>query len=232
MPPKRTTPEGRAPQALPRRLTDHPPRVVGARARDLTVMFTDIVGFTRLAEALAPAEVAGFLVDHVGLLAGQIERGQGTIDRVLGDGLLAFWDVGEGSPAPAAPALRTAVAIRAAVEADNAARVRRGLAPVRLRVGLHTGRLVMAPLDAAGRLGVTLFGDAVNVAQRLEDAARHVMAGEEAVTIVASDAVVTRAGRGFRFERLGELPVRGRREPVRAFRLVGMPAGMPAAGTR
>jgi class 3 adenylate cyclase len=234
MPPKRTTPQGRAPRALPRRLSDHPPpRVLDARARDLTVMFTDIVGFTRLAEPLAPAEVAGFLVDHVGLLAAAIERGRGTIDRVLGDGLLAFWDALEEYPAPAAPALRTALAIRAAVEADNAARAARGLAPVRLRVGLHTGRLVMAPLDAAGRLGVTLFGDAVNVAQRLEDAARHVGVGEEAVTIVASDAVVTRAGRGFRFERLGELPVRGRREPVRAFRLVGRPpAGMAAVGSR
>jgi adenylate cyclase len=232
MPPKRTTPEGRAPKTFPRRLTDHPPQVLDARARDLTVMFTDIVGFTRLAEALAPAEVAGFLVAHFELLAAQIERGQGTIDRVLGDGLLAFWDIMEGYPAPAAPALRTAVAIRAAVEADNAARAARGLAPVRLRVGLHTGPLVTAPLDAAGRLGVTLFGDAVNVAQRLEDAARHVMAGET-VTIVASDAVVTRAGRGFRFERLGELPVRGRQEPVRAFRLVGMlPAETPATSTR
>ena len=91
MPPKRTTPGDRAPRALPRRLSDHPPpRVLDARARDLTVMFTDIVGFTRLAEALAPAEVAGFLVDHFGLLAAAIERGRGTIDRVLGDGLLAF----------------------------------------------------------------------------------------------------------------------------------------------
>jgi adenylate cyclase len=116
--------------------------------------------------------------------------------------------------------VRAALAIRSVVQADNVARIARGLAPIRLRIGLHAGRLMMAPLGAAGRLGVNLCGDTVNVAQRLEDVGRFVDRGQE-VTIVASDAVVSRSGPAFRFEELGELPIRGRREPVRAFSLAG-----------
>jgi class 3 adenylate cyclase len=183
-------------------------------------MFTDIAGFTELAERLSPYAVAELLRDHLGALAERIESERGIVDKVLGDGLLAFWDHGQGRAAPAAPAVRTALAIRAVVERDNAARTARGLVPVRLRIGLHAGRLLLAPLGAAGRLGVNLCGDTVNVAQRLEDAARH-LEGDQEVAIVASEAVVAQAGQAFRFEQLGQLPIRGRREPVLAFSLTG-----------
>ena len=76
--------------------------------------------------------------------------------------------------------------------------------------------IVTKQLKAAKDVPDFTIGDTVNVAQRLEDAARGVGSGR-AVTIVASDAVVARAGRGFRFNELGQLPVRGRREPVSAF---------------
>jgi class 3 adenylate cyclase len=220
MPAKRSLVGGLAPRELFRRLTAGPSRATQACERDLTVMFTDIAGFTELAERLPPAAVAELLHDHLGTLAERIEGENGTVDKVLGDGLLAFWEHGQGVRDPAAPAILAALAIRSAVEKDNQARRRRGLEPIRLRIGLHAGRLMMASLGAAGRLGVSLFGDTVNVAQRLEDAARHVGGGHE-VTIVASDAVVARSGPAFRFERLGELPIRGRREPVGAFTLAG-----------
>jgi adenylate cyclase len=213
-------------RALLRRLTGRPepalPAAAGPpRERELTVMFTDIAGFTGLAEELPPVAVAELLARHFGLLAASIERERGVVDKVWGDGLMALWDA--GGDAATAPAVRAAAAIRQAVGADNAARAARGLPPVRLRVGLHAGPLVMAPLGGgAGLGGLTPLGDTVNVAQRLEDAARHVAdPGRDAVTVLASEAVVARAGGGFRFEALGALPVRGRGGPVRAFRLAG-----------
>ena len=217
--PVRTSLGGFAPHRLLRRLIAGPSRAL-AYERDLTVMFTDIAGFTELAESLPPSAVAELLRGHLGALAERIESERGIVDKVLGDGLLAFWEHGSGRSTPAAPAVRAALAIRSAVERDNAARTARGLATIRLRVGLHAGRLMMAPLGAAGRLGVNLCGDTVNVAQRLEDAARH-LEGDHEVAIVASDAVVAHAGQAFRFEQLGQLPIRGRREPVRAFSLAG-----------
>ena len=89
---------------------------------------------------------------------------------------------------------------------------------IRLRVGVHAGPLVETSLGRAGHLGIALCGDTVNVAQRLEDAARDV-AVDGPVAIVVSGAVVARAGSGFCFEQLGQLPVRGRDQPVLAFQL-------------
>ena len=186
------------------------------RVRERTVMFTDIAGFTRLVETLPPTLVARLLRSHFRLLARCIESEDGRIDKIMGDGLIAVWEHAPIVEPPCTPALRAAVAIRAAVGADNLERRRRGQPPIELRVGVHAGPLIATPLGAAGCLGMVLCGDTVNVAQRLEDAARGVGSGR-AVTIVASDAVVARAGRGFRFNELGQLPVRGRREPVPAF---------------
>ncbi len=208
------------------RLSDRRQRGAGLGERELTVMFTDIVGFTRLAEALTPTAVARLLSGHFLALAQCIERERGRIDKIMGDGLIAVWALPAGSTT--APAVRAALGIRLAVESGNAVRAERGQPPICLRVGLHAGPLIAAPMGAEGRLGVALCGDTVNVAQRLEDAGRG-MAANGAVTIVASDTVVTRAGSGFSFAQLGELPVRGRSEPVRAFRVDGPVAGDPRA---
>ena len=191
------------------------------RVRELTVMFTDIAGFTALAETLPPTLVARLLRTHFRLLAKCIESQDGRIDKVMGDGLIAVWERETGAEPPCTPALRAAVAIRAAVRSDNERRLLRGQPPIRLRVGVHAGPLIATPLGAAGCLGIALCGDTVNVAQRLEDAARGVESAD-AVTIVASDAVVARAGCGFRFDELGDLPVRGRREHVLAFEVTGL----------
>lgn len=221
---KRTIDGASAAGARLHRLSDRRPRGPNPGERELTVMFTDIVGFTRLAEALSPTAVARLLSGHFLALAHCIERERGRIDKIMGDGLVAVWAHPVASATPTAPALRAALAIRLAVEADNARRAGRGQSPLCLRVGIHAGPLIAARLGGAARLGVALCGDTINVAQRLEDAGRG-MTANGAVTIVASDMVVTQAGAGFRFQQLGELPVRGRSEPVRAFRVEGSDAG-------
>jgi adenylate cyclase len=220
MSPKRTNDGSRAAGARFHRLIDRSPHAPSPGERELTVMFTDIAGFTRLAETLSPTSVARLLSDHFLALAHCIERERGRIHKIMGDGLIAVWTHPAANGIPSAPALRAALAIRQAVETDNAVRAGRGQPPLCLRVGIHAGPLVATALGAAGRLGVTLCGDTVNVAQRLEDAARG-MTANGAVTIIASDAVVALAGNGFHFQQLGELPVRGRNLPVRAFRVAG-----------
>lgn len=203
----------------------HPRRRIAAlsRVRQLTVMFTDITGFTELAETLPPTLVARLLRGHYRLLARCIEGQGGRIDRIMGDGLIAVWERPADDIAPCRQALAAATAIRSALQADNERRVLRGQLPVRLRIGVHAGPLVATPLGPSGRLGVVLCGDTVNVAQRLEDAAR-VLHDRDEVTILASAAVVTLAGCGFRFDELGVLPVRGRREPVLAFEVASLEA--------
>ena len=165
--PKRSTIEGYAPRTLLRRLIGGERDAGESVERHSTVMFTDITGFTKLAETLSPSATARFLTAHFRALARCIEGERGTVGKILGDGLLAYWDGGE----VAAPALRSALAIRSAVTTDNRARSRAGLVPIRLRVGLHAGPLVMARLGAARSLGLTPLGDTVNVASRMETSA-------------------------------------------------------------
>jgi len=129
------------------------PDAVPSRERDLAVMFTDIQGFTALAESLPPAEVARLLNEHFALLARCVEEEGGTVDKYLGDGMLAFWGAPEKIKNRGLRACRTALAIRRAVEADNARKRARGEPPLRLRIGLHRGPFWSA--TSARRVGST-----------------------------------------------------------------------------
>ena len=202
------------------------------RTRRCVVMFTDIVGFTRLAEALPPTLVARLLRGHFRLLARCIGAEHGRIDKVMGDGLIAIWDGAGGAGRDCAAALRAALAVRGVVATDNAWRRRHGLPELRLRIGVHAGPLVATSLGRAPGLGTLLCGDTVNVAQRLEDAAR-ALVGETEVAILASEAVLAAAGGGFAFREVGRLAVRGRTEPVTACALEASgPGAAPSDGAR
>jgi class 3 adenylate cyclase len=132
---------------------------------------------------------------------------------------MAFW----GAPAPmpdhAARACRAALAIRRAVTLDNEARRRQDLPPIRLRVGIHTGRAIVGNIGAPGRINYTLVGDTVNVAQRLEELAREVADPGRAVSILASGAVAAKLGDEFGVVPEGERALRGREGEIRVFRL-------------
>lgn len=208
------------PKSLVRRLIHAGrPDAVPSHERDMTVMFTDIAGFTTLSEALPPGDVAALLNEHFALLAGCVEAEGGTVDKYLGDGMMAFWGAPERVKDRAVRACRCALAIRAAVVADNRRRRAAGHRPVQVRVGIHRGPLLVGNIGAPGRLNYTVVGDTVNVAQRLQDLGRRV--GERDCVIVVSDAVVAEAGEGFVFVEFGALPVRGRQEPVVAYELHG-----------
>jgi class 3 adenylate cyclase len=217
------------PRALVQRLVTGGAAAIPSRERDLTVMFTDIAGFTAASEHLPPSEIAAFLNRHFALLAACIEDEGGTVDKFLGDGLMAFWGAPERVKQRAARACRAALAIRAALTAENATRAGHGLAPVRVRIGIHCGRLVVGNIGAPDRLNYTVVGDAANVAQRLEQLGKEV-AGDDAAAIVVSDAIVAEAGPGLAFAPLGAAAVVGRHEPVWTFRLIGTAGALPDAG--
>ncbi len=197
------------------------PDAVPSRERDLAVMFTDIQGFTAIAESLAPGEVARLLNEHFALLARCVEEEGGTVDKYLGDGMLAFWGAPEKIKDRALRACRSAIAIRHAIAADNARRRARGEPPFRVRIGLHRGPVVVGNIGAPGKVDYTVVGDTVNLAQRLMDLARARVEGEQEVAIVVSEAIVAETEAAFRFAEIGTLSARGRERPVRAFELVG-----------
>ena len=136
--------------------------------REVTVMFTDIAGFTRLAEGLPPGETAAFLNAHFALITDCVEAEGGTVDKYIGDAVMAFWGAPEQQSDHALRACRTAHAIARAIESDNRYRMADGGPRVRVRVGIHTGPAVVGNIGAPDRINYTIVGDTVNTCQRLE----------------------------------------------------------------
>lgn len=193
--------------------------------KQATILFTDIVGFTALSETLSPPEVAALLNHHFDLLSGCVETEQGTIDKFIGDALMAFWNAPDDQDDHAAKACRAALAIADAIRSDNAKRGADGLPPIRVRMGIHTGPVVVGNIGAPGRINYTIVGDTVNAAQRLEALGKE-LAAEEDVLVLASAATKAAArSKALAFESLGTFEVRGKSETLEVFRLIASESG-------
>jgi adenylate cyclase len=209
---------------VPRRLVtrliaSHGDEAVASQERELSVMFTDIVGFTAMSERLPAAEVARLLNEHFSLLASCVEAEDGTIDKYIGDALMAFWGAPDEQRDHALRACRAALAISAAMTADVAKRQAEGRPWVRIRIGIHDGPVVVGNIGAPGRINYTIVGDTVNTCQRLE-ALGHQFDRGEAATILVSETVAAAVEGHLAVEPVGRYDVKGREEPVRVFRLL------------
>ncbi len=192
---------------------------IPSEERELTVLFTDIAGFTAASETLPAARLAGFLNAHFALLARCVEAAGGTIDKFIGDSLMAFWNAPDDQPDHAERACRAALSMASALAADNRRRTAAGLAPVRLRIGVHSGPMVVGNIGAPGRMNYTIVGDAVNTGSRLEQLGKELSGADGDCTILISGATAARLGPDFAPQSCGEIAIRGRREGVAVYRL-------------
>ncbi len=192
---------------------------VASDERRITVMFTDIVGFTSDSEQMSASEVASLLNHHFALLGRCIEETGGTIDKYIGDSVMAIWGAPERQPDMEKRACRAALAIAAAMERDNADRRLKGEPEVRIRIGIHSGPALVGNIGFPGRVNYTVVGDTVNSAQRLEGLAKTIP-GDDAVKIMVSAETAKHLDGGFRLEPVGALEAKGREAPLDAFRLV------------
>jgi class 3 adenylate cyclase len=193
---------------------------LASEERIVTVLFTDIVGFTEIAGRLPAPQLAEFLNRHFGLLAGCIDAEQGTVDKYIGDSVMAFWGAPAAQGDHALRACRAAKAIATILREDNERRSAKGLRPVRLRIGIHTGPAVVGNVGAPGRINYTLIGDTVNIAQRLEQLGKEVDTGADDVIVLISGETAACLDDSFALQPLGEQELRGRSESLVVFRLL------------
>lgn len=157
------------------------------RTENVAVLFADIVGFTAYADGRSPAEVIGTLRRFHERMEREIFRHEGTLDKYLGDGLMATF----GTPFPGASdagnALRCAQTMLGAIDDLNRERRHRGEPPIRISIGLHYGQVVLGDIGL-NRLEFAVIGTTVNAASRLESLTR-----EFGCAIIASDDLVQRA---------------------------------------
>lgn len=182
-----------------------------AENKELTVMFCDMRGFTRMAEQMAPADLQAFLNVFFSRLSEIISAHRGTVDKYMGDCVMAFW----GAPVEAADhaelAVQAAIEMVAAVRELNAGRRLGDLPQIQVGIGINTGVMSVGDMGSAVRRSYTVVGDAVNLASRLEGLGVHY-----GVEIVAS-AATRSAAPGFVWQELDSVRVHGKAQAVRIF---------------
>ena len=211
------------PRSLVMRLIKEGGFGAGTAERAVAIMFTDVVSFTAICEKMTAIEVAAFINHHLTLIAACVEHEGGTIDKFIGDAVMAFWGAPARMDNPAAAACRAAIAIQEALAADNKQRAAAGLAPVRIRIGIHIGPVVVGDIGAPNRINYTIVGDAVNATQRLESLGKDVDPHAEAIVLVSGDVVA--AAPGFRFVERGAHLVKGKQQSLDVYQLTGAPDG-------
>jgi adenylate cyclase len=195
--------------------------VAEPREAIVTVMFTDIVAFTTLSEQMTAAEISKALNRHFEILCRAVDAEGGTVDKFLGDGMMAFFGAPDHLKGHAAAAVRAAAAIREELEEDNRNARAEGRPPLRIRVGIHTGPVIVGNIGAADRVNYTIIGDTVNVSQRLQGLGKE-LAPDANVAIVISGETAARLDERFTMAAAGKHRLRGRGEATEVFLLDGV----------
>jgi class 3 adenylate cyclase/tetratricopeptide (TPR) repeat protein len=182
--------------------------------RPVTVLFADIVGFTSLSERLDAETVREITTECFRQLVPEVTRYEGTIDKFMGDAVMALFGAPTTHEDDPARALWAALAMQRALERFNAELERARGMRLALRIGIESGDVVAGVRDVAGVREYTVIGDAVNVAARLQ-------AATEPSTILVGAATERRSGGGFAFRSVPPLVLKGKDQPVNAFVLLG-----------
>src|SRR6266568_3581026 len=208
-PPKFASPENYTPKHLAERILTSKAALEGER-KQVTVLFVDVSGFTALSARLDPEDVHALMTRAFELMLAEVHRYEGTVNQFLGDGIMALFGAPIAHEDHAQRAVRAALGIQRALENYRRELERERALTFKVRQGLNSGLVVVGSIGSDLRMDYTAVGDTTNVAARLQQGAEsgHIVIGETTYRLVA-DYFDTRP--------LGELSVRGKAEPIRAW---------------
>jgi len=189
---------------------------LGGAKQDITLVFTDVQGFTTIAEAADPDVLMRQTSRYFSVLTEAFLSEGGTVDKFIGDAVMVFWNAPNPQADHVARACRAALAARAAGERLNAEFEAGGLKPFITRFGIHVGEAVVGNVGSTERMNYTALGNTVNLAARLEGLNK-----ETGTTILVSEDVYRRVEALFKFRPLDAVVAKGMTRETRIFELVG-----------
>lgn len=212
-----------------------PPELVDEMAKDparyslrgesrvMTVLFSDIVSFTSFSEKLEAADLAEMLNIYLSAMTGIIQKGKGTIDKYIGDAIMAFWGAPMSDEHHARDAVLAALAMQRGLAEVNPRLEARGWPVVRIGVGVNTGRMSVGNMGSEFRMAYTVMADAVNLASRLEALTRQYGVGVLAGEATRDDCP------DLTFQIIDRVRVKGKEVPVTIYEPLGVTAELPPA---
>ncbi len=200
------------PELVAQMARDPQPHDMRAENRVLSIMFCDMRNFTRISEALPPHELRLLINRFFSAMTLAIRAERGTLDKYIGDAIMAFWGAPLADEAHAARAVRAALAMLAQLEPLNAELRARGLPAVGLGIGINTGLVCVGDMGSEVRRSYTVMGDAVNLASRIEALTR-----VYGVDIVVGETTRAAAGEGCAWLEVDRVRVKGKAQAVTLF---------------
>jgi adenylate cyclase len=200
---------------------------LGGALVDLSLMFTDMEGFTSLSERLAPDALARALGHYLAAMTRAVHSTGGTVDKYIGDAVMAFWNAPALCPDHARRACSAVLACLRATRELYASELWSGLPPLFTRFGVHTARVMVGHFGSPDHFSYTALGDGVNLAARLEPLCK-----QYGVGVLVSEATVQATAGTFGFRLIDKVAVKGKTQSVRVYELLGLAeecaARMPA----
>ncbi|MDR0735546.1 MAG: adenylate/guanylate cyclase domain-containing protein [Zoogloeaceae bacterium] len=194
--------------------------LLAGEERELSILFTDIRGFTSISERLTPQQTVALLNRYFTPMTALVRESGGTVDKFIGDALMAFWNAPLDVPNHAIRAVSAALAMQETLSRLNAGLQAEFGITLTIGAGIHTGPAYVGNMGSADTVNYTLIGDNVNIASRLEG-----LCAQYGVPVIVSEATKTQCGEHFAFRFLDTLRVKGKQHPISIYQALSMADG-------
>lgn len=208
-------------QYVPPELVDEMARnpegyTMDGRKEELTVLFSDVRGFTTISEGLQPDELASLMNEYLGAMTIVVRKHRGTLDKYIGDAIMAFWGAPVTDPEHARNAVLTALEMHEKLKELNVTLKAKGWPELKIGVGINTGPMTVGDMGSPVRKAYTVMGDAVNLGSRLEGITK-----QYGVGVIIGEGTKEQLGKTFVLRELDRVRVKGKAEPVGIYEPVG-----------
>ena len=185
---------------------------INAEEREVTILFTDIAGYTTISDGMVPAELATLLNEYFEILVSVILEHHGTIDKFIGDAIMVFWNAPDIQTMHPDLSIKCALEIQKKILEFNQQRAQNKLPPLKTRIGIHTGTVLAGEIGSSQRMNYTIVGDSVNTAARLEALGKEINE-----TLCISGETKMKCQDVYAWKNVGNIILRGRKEQTEVY---------------